>query len=504
MKARSVLYLTSLALVIFLAQPLGFFRPANAQTGNPNPQTGLLPDPGLPSGMTYASGRTISRYSLFGNPCCIHPEGVIQGALGDCFFMSAMDTLAMTRPGTIQKAIRYNPISDTYTITFYEPPAGQNAETTAAWVPHTYTTLADVPVQSVSYTLWNSQPPFFHPVNALNSLLNPQPIYASSTENVLWPLLLEKGYAATQPGGYNALTTGGYAKDALHALTGAPSQLWLIPDRNQPLEVTVTDMPSMADVGGHSILGGLLTGKGLTAVEPDIQVCVSAQSQKSCTAVCKPGHECTARFPNTGKIDYMSGTLTVEVLDVPSTSERNRVAVFQKAPNKCMAGSPCQVQPLKSASVVTPGPLTISFQSEAPAHIKMGNIDGTESVVDTLPTLDAIARKLNDLTDSQGIPLQPVTLGTINKCPFFGNRCVGDTSTIFNVGSTIGGLVPGHEYYLKQFIRDSNPTKATVIVGNPWGIDVPPISLPVLQYPFFSLTTNYAKPAKAPTCSCAN
>jgi hypothetical protein len=87
--------------------------------------------------------------------------------------------------------------------------------------------------------------------------------------------------------------------------------------------VSIYDSPAVPDLGGHSILGGLLTGKGLTAILPNLEVCArpkgTPEETRLCTQVCKPGHACLNQlFPGTGVIlpNSDTPTLTVDVMDV--------------------------------------------------------------------------------------------------------------------------------------------------------------------------------------------
>jgi hypothetical protein len=304
MNLRAILRLIVLVLMAVLIQSIGRRETVAAQTQNgpfsnlkPNPQTGLLADPALPAGMEYQSA---GYNSIFGQPCCIRPQGVAQGSnLGDCFFMSSVDALAMVTPGTIDNAIQYNSGSDTFTLKFFTPPAGQNAETTQPWVLHTYTTSAEVPFAGVLSRLWGATIALVKDGGGWTQAKDAyqQAMGANSADKALWPLLLEKGYAALQPNGYQSLGEGGNGMLVMHALTGAEGDQWLIPNpQPQRLEVTVKNMPAVSDLNGHCVLCGIFDGRGLTAIEPNIQVCLTipgTQAKASsdyCTPVCKPGN----------------------------------------------------------------------------------------------------------------------------------------------------------------------------------------------------------------------
>jgi hypothetical protein len=399
-------------------------------------------------------------------------------------------------------------VSNTFTLTSYVPPPGAATSTNAAWVRHTYTTDAQVPVASAGSQLFSWTFPWVHPIDALTADLSTvhQPLYVSSPISALWPLLLEKGYAATQPDGYTTLAQGGFGEVALHALTGASGDQWFITDKpvNSILRsVTVTNVSSLADRSGHGVISGIFEGKGLTGIEPRIQVCVSpiarqGSRSENCTPVCKPGYECTARFRSDVQLYDDTGSLMVEVLDVPDPSTKNQVVIFQKDPGKCTAQAPCLEQPLDPhllADANVP-PVSISFETST---------NSQPADPHTLATLDSLASKLAELAG------RPVLAGSIPDCPE-SIRCVdsrkpGRFDQRLDVNHR---LVEGHEYYVKKYIPNSDPKQATVVLGNPWGVDpsgVPLIdvrlSLPDFQYNFISLSTSYVTPVQAPAdCQC--
>ena len=89
--------------------------------------------------------------------------------------------------------------------------------------------------------------------------------------------------------------------------------------------VSIFDSPAVPDVGGHSIIGGKLTGKGLTAILPNLKICAwlkgTNPSRAVCNAVCKPGHHCLNEpFPGLGVIlDPRTHAITVNLRDVIRT-----------------------------------------------------------------------------------------------------------------------------------------------------------------------------------------
>jgi hypothetical protein len=94
--------------------------------------------------------------------------------------------------------------------------------------------------------------------------------------------------------------------------------------------VSIFASPVAPDTGGHSVIGGLLTGKGLTAILPNLKVCAKSKdmshAKQVCTRVCKPGHECLNQpFPFGLLRSPANPTLTVSVLDVDRPGSEHKV-----------------------------------------------------------------------------------------------------------------------------------------------------------------------------------
>lgn len=136
---------------------------------------------------------------LFG-PDGPKPLDVRQGGLGDCWFLSALMSIAGKRPDIIKKMIKPNP-DGTYTVTFQNPDhIVVDAQGNKYTVPGS--TISTVVTPTV-------------PMNA-----NGTPKYAQDG-GPIWPEILEKGYAQTYGGskGWQGIE-GGFGTEAIPRVTG--------------------------------------------------------------------------------------------------------------------------------------------------------------------------------------------------------------------------------------------------------------------------------------------
>jgi hypothetical protein len=126
-------------------------------------------------------------------------------------------------------------------------------------------------------------------------------------------------------------------------VSAQPSNSPGLPQTNVISSVSIYDSPALPDVGGHSILGGLLTGKGFTAILPNLKVCAwptgASSAARVCTEVCKPGHACLNQpFPGSGvTLGSRQSMLTVDVIDVDRPGSEHRIVTFNINPAKCAA-----------------------------------------------------------------------------------------------------------------------------------------------------------------------
>lgn len=98
----------------------------------------------------------------------IHPNDVQQGFLGDCYFLAAIQAIAQSDPGALEKLIKDNG-DGTYEVTLY-----------------VYKTWVSWNRSPVKITVDASVPTYDGTTN---------PVYAKKGDNELWVLLLEKAYA---------------------------------------------------------------------------------------------------------------------------------------------------------------------------------------------------------------------------------------------------------------------------------------------------------------------
>ena len=133
---------------------------------------------------------------------------VAQGAIGDCYLMSAMGAVAAANPQAITKLFSpTTPGASKYTVTLYV--RDQNYKL----VPKTTTVDAHLPSQ-------NGMPIYGQMQKDLND-----------GKNAMWPALLEKAYAQLigDTGGYERIGGGGFPGDAMAAFTGKESQDEAVP-----------------------------------------------------------------------------------------------------------------------------------------------------------------------------------------------------------------------------------------------------------------------------------
>lgn len=130
------------------------------------------------------------------SPDGISPGDIQQRALGDCYFLAALASVAQQHPEVIWDAIKDNG-DGTYTVTFY-----QNGKPVEIRVDNEF------PVREDSNGNPTSQPAY------ANTGSNPQE---------LWPMIMEKAYAQLDGNSYSKIV-GGWPGEAVELLTGRPPQ----------------------------------------------------------------------------------------------------------------------------------------------------------------------------------------------------------------------------------------------------------------------------------------
>lgn len=131
--------------------------------------------------------------SLFGaGPTVTDPR---QGVIGDCYYICAIASIAQVRPELIRQMIHENG-DGTYTMFFYRRLEDQKCNRESV--------IVDALI----------------PVHAQDRL----PVYARSSQKLLWPLIAEKAYAQWK-GGYHAIGEGGLVERVMEELTGEATRL---------------------------------------------------------------------------------------------------------------------------------------------------------------------------------------------------------------------------------------------------------------------------------------
>lgn len=149
----------------------------------------------------------------------IDPYDIIQGGLGNCYFMCSLSALAKAKGGIkkIKDMIRYNN-DGTFTVKLYRPQKeahidsfyDENSGKTIKQNTKRTTGLELVEVV-VSAKVW---------IDKLSDK-NSKQLYATSQDaGELWPLILEKAYAQLM-GGYDEIDSG-FSQEAFEVLTGTP------------------------------------------------------------------------------------------------------------------------------------------------------------------------------------------------------------------------------------------------------------------------------------------
>jgi hypothetical protein len=193
--------------------------------GTALPGTGPLPDPRLSWDTTdevELRARPGGRLVVNG----FHFDDVVQNELGDCFLLASLSALAAANPDALRDAITDHG-DGTFTVRFFEkqrrgPPT-----------PVEIRVDGDLPTKA-----------------------NGKLLYASGrSANELWPAIVEKAWA-TWKGGYSELSLGGYAGDALTALTGQPADIY-----NPIQELESRDLWKLL-VEAHAEGRAMVTGTG--------------------------------------------------------------------------------------------------------------------------------------------------------------------------------------------------------------------------------------------------
>jgi len=201
------------------------------------------------------------------------------------------------------------------------------------------------------------------------------------------------------------------------------------------LSVSIVDSPPVPDLGGNSVLWGLLTRGSLTAILPNLQICARPQgsdlSQRVCTTVCKPGHQCMDQ-PLFGVVP--AGPLTVNVRNVdqkgPDGTMPNGVTMGNwdiQNPANCTDANPCgeDTNPLVYGKDASGNPLQVKIAFNIGANCAQPNATPGSPVTLEGPNLGP-TRGVDTFTPTPGatqvypssvVDVQTVMMGTQGARP---------------------------------------------------------------------------------------
>lgn len=190
-----------------LAAFLGVAAPTTPTTGGtttvtpPKPTGSTLPIASDPTVLKKHEGAvtysTIPGAQLFKDG--VSYDDVMQGAIGDCYFVGALSSVAYSDPKAIENCIKDNG-DGTFTVRFFKKGASGKMEAQYVRVD------SDVPS---AYAGGTSK-------------------YAKCRDSKeLWVSLIEKAYASWK-GGFEAIGNGGYPTEVMTAITGSSSSYYAL------------------------------------------------------------------------------------------------------------------------------------------------------------------------------------------------------------------------------------------------------------------------------------
>ena len=161
-----------------------------------------------------------------GDKTDVHWNDVGQGAIGDCYFMSAIGAVAKANPAALKKLIKGPDSNGNYEVTMY--------------------------IDGSFFSARKAQTVTITPEFLVDS--NGNPIYAKAGDVEMWVMLLEKAYAIlrkdekywdlrvrNKDDGYNKLE-GGWGEEGIEVLTGKEaSTLWIKNLSDEKIKSTITD-----------------------------------------------------------------------------------------------------------------------------------------------------------------------------------------------------------------------------------------------------------------------
>jgi hypothetical protein len=423
----------------------------------------------------------------FGSPCRICATDVIQGALNDCSLLSAIAAVATASPGTIERAVtaagqKDANDDDIYLVQYFQNGAAKSLPIASSFPAQTLS-LGDKWYSNIRQRgyVWSPLTPFFVYAQLPSKDESALSLVFNGMSDSTWPMLMEKAYVAmVAPGGYgdkNLYDKGFDPAVTLTHVTGVPTKQYDVKavTGSSLASVWVHDSPSVANVGGHSVILGLLRGT-MKAIEPNLRVCVAPANtqQGACAPVCRESHECRGALSQGLPLAH-GAKVRVQVTDINRPGDEHEVATFDVDPSQCTDKSPCTVS-VPANQWVLAGNLVISF--------------GVAS--DPLLGLDAL---LSDIQTHHRASI----VGTVWQT----TGCPANDVICAQLFEPVGSLEWGHAYYLRGYKRFNGPVKDnSVMVGNPHGGGLPPpLTLEQFYHAFIKIYDNETK-HEASQCTC--
>ena len=182
---------------------------------------------------------------------------------------------------------------------------------------------------------------------------------------------------------------------------------------NTPMRIQsvwIQNSPGVPDLGGHCIICGLIEGN-LTAVEPNLMICVTPTGRtgasRACTDICPPGHDCKKPLGEDGVVLLgTSKAVHVEVLDNDKKGKTQKLAAFDESDaTQCTTAQPCKVDDADDQAAGT----LVSFEfgvngCTVPAS-SSGLTTSTMTVSGSLPTVTSTSAA--QVTPSVATSAQP-------------------------------------------------------------------------------------------------
>jgi Calpain family cysteine protease len=158
-----------------------------------------------------------------------------QDAIGDCYFVAVAGAMAQGQPDRIKDAIKFNDDKDTFTVTMYKDVGGKAQQVK---VEVTQAEIADNIKRQGGSVLDNN-----------------------GQKTPVWPAVMETAYAKMNDTnhkdglgqGYNKIDQGGWARDAMFALTGTKGVDLSRSDANNIGEAKVFERINNAMTSGRAV-----------------------------------------------------------------------------------------------------------------------------------------------------------------------------------------------------------------------------------------------------------